>query len=555
MKKTTLLSLITVLTMGMEVPSIDLNEGWNNIGALYDVNVSLSFSDSSINAVWKYDRDTKSWKLFTPSNNYGSFEKLDNLKKGEGFWININYPITLSLIPETNTTVLDYNITDMNLSLKKGWQNIAAFMDIYETSFNNSNIKSVWRYENGVWSVYFPNNPEYMDILPQDISPLTTISKGAGIWVKALNDITVNITKMDDIYQYLSKYVDTPQDFELSDIANKTFKIRYCHSYNQCSFENISFDSNGKASKEINGHIYNFYFDNGSIKAVSDIEEVTVKKLFADENGIVVEGVSKDLIYHYSNGFIDLLLKTEPNPVDMESKLPYTVYYEYNSNSYTVFEANHTVSNYTYNPSTKSYELDYSSGEYNTNTNGEFSIEDGAIVIHNDWSYYENINGNDTNVSYKYYTILQQVAKVGRYNMIDGTYKDVKIYRDENLSGKDWNYIIDNNISIFTYNFLPDGNVSWGYDSVDGNLTYTINDNIATVIHKDYNYDYNYTYEYNETIKLDENGTITDEYKHENDYLIGSNEPILKPGSYITSYRKSSKKSNFNHSPRLLPKH
>jgi hypothetical protein len=97
--------------------------------------------------------------------------------------------------------------------------------------------------------------------------------------------------------------------------------------------------------------------------------------------------------------------------------------------------------------------------------------------------------------------------------------------------------------------------VSWGYDSVDGNLTYTINDNIATVIHKDYNYDYNYTYEYNETIKLDENGTITDEYKHENDYLIGSNEPILKPGSYITSYRKSSKKSNFNHSPRLLPKH
>ena len=83
------------------------------------------------------------------------------------------------------TAGLVISLSGFDLELKEGWQNKGALEDINVTCFNNLSIESVWYYEKGIenWKVYFPNNPEFMDILPKDVQNLTFIPKGDGFWV------------------------------------------------------------------------------------------------------------------------------------------------------------------------------------------------------------------------------------------------------------------------------------------------------------------------------------------------------------------------------------
>jgi hypothetical protein len=63
--------------------------GWHLSGAEYDLNISdLKCENSLLQSVWTY-KDAK-WKLNSKVDGNFGFEYLDNLKLGDGFWINCN---------------------------------------------------------------------------------------------------------------------------------------------------------------------------------------------------------------------------------------------------------------------------------------------------------------------------------------------------------------------------------------------------------------------------------------------------------------------------------
>ena len=118
-------------------------------------------------------------------------------------------------------------LSGYEIDLHRGWQFKGALEDLNATVlFQNPNIKSVWTYDtkNSKWRVYLPNNPTIMQHLPSFVSPLGLVKKEEGYWVNAIGSVRID-TGIQKIVSLLNAYEDTPQDFSLSDIANKTFYI------------------------------------------------------------------------------------------------------------------------------------------------------------------------------------------------------------------------------------------------------------------------------------------------------------------------------------------
>ena len=161
------------------------------------------------------------------------------------------------------TAGLVISLSGFDLELKEGWQNKGALEDINVTCFNNLSIESVWYYDKGVenWKVYFPNNPEFMDILPKDVENLTFIPKGEGFWVNTVTDtiIDTNNTIVDNCK--INKFVDTPVNFELDDIKNKSFKL-----YIFDKVIDLNFNEKGEAKTiDYYGNVINLKFKSGLI--------------------------------------------------------------------------------------------------------------------------------------------------------------------------------------------------------------------------------------------------------------------------------------------------
>ena len=368
------------------------------------------------------------------------------------------------------------------INLKKGWNLKGALTDIDVKDFNNPNITSIWAYDGQTpWRVYLPNNPNIMNNLPQGIQPLNIIPKGEGYWILAKNDTTIdagnestsqqsqsqtqncqvidpttgNISSANSVFD---RYLVTPSNIELSDIAGKNIIL-----YVDGNKINTTMDSNGIAHITFpDGEEYVAKLEDGAINIYKDNNYMfSFKKIAINENGMIVIGYNKNNINNANHTWIEPWLFKEPTPMDITSKLPYTVWRADNSYMYTKIESNLSATNYVYDTDSNSYEPD---SQY------QLRYEDNKLIYEeNDSNYYDKES-------------YQWIGSIGNYDIIKTEYEYMRKYHDSNLTGKDWSYIIDNSIKVFEYTFNNDGTVNTDYDS-DENITYSIDGNTAILTH------------------------------------------------------------------------
>jgi len=147
--------------------NFQIKKGWNLVSNVFANEVNLSNFDGLI---WVY-RDEE-YKAYSNINTYKQAIKNSNLEiekkeifPKEGFWIYSNKDYNLSF---------DYlNLSDNNLSLKKGWQ-IVGFSSAFKPEFINAKI--IWQYDK-TWRVYSKS----YDI---NYSKIDTISPFKGYFIK-----------------------------------------------------------------------------------------------------------------------------------------------------------------------------------------------------------------------------------------------------------------------------------------------------------------------------------------------------------------------------------
>ena len=385
------------------------------------------------------------------------------------------------------------------IDIKSGWQLKGALEDINVTDvFNEAEIISVWTYndENGKWRAYVPNMNVNLD--SYGIEPLNIIHKGEGFWVNANNNLFIETNTdygnfyYDDNIITEDNLIDKPTTFELSDIANKTFKFFW-----EDDFIDLTFDSNGIANMEIDGKNYEIKLENGIIKAYENGVLISkYKKVKADNNGIIVFGTDLDLEYNNTFSYLEPWLTTI-SPVDM-STLNYP---------FTVYEAHYGVEKITF----KNNKIVFESGwELNS------TIENGKIVAINEYVSDDGNYGHITTYQ------VQYIGEVDKYKIpkIEGYWEHWEI--NDDLIGVTFNNIIDTNQSIYGYILHSDGTASTTYNS-DADITYQLIN--STEINLTECYDIDSCYTRNITIdpntgKITENDTFSFVTIHSEDPII-----------------------------------
>jgi hypothetical protein len=181
---------------------ISLAEGWNLISLCREpsdssINVVLADIKENVASVWKWVAGN--WAVCLPGledegASYASskgFGLLTEIVCGEGFWVNssINQSVIVS------GTQPSYTFS----SLTEGWNLIGLKSDQAKTiadliSGNETNIASVWKWDNGKWAVYLPGQEDggafYAD--NKGFTVLSTIEPGEGFWVNCTEDITLD---------------------------------------------------------------------------------------------------------------------------------------------------------------------------------------------------------------------------------------------------------------------------------------------------------------------------------------------------------------------------
>jgi len=390
---------------------------------------------------------------------------------------------------------------DTTVVLHKGWNLVGSDSAVnLVKDLNNSAIKIAWRWHNGNWEAFSLNKDLKDTITKEGYTYFTQTAPHEGFWVYANDFTTISIgngnqsVSGDNGYSnsgYKLPLVDTPMDFNLSDVANKTFKII------KANFK-ISFDENGNGTLigENNSSIGEAIFDNGVIKI--NIQNDTnqsfnVQKIASSESGVII------LSNVMNNGniesqFLDAWISKE-NPVDMSTlNYPTTFYLDYPGEKIVIND-------------------DGTMQAWGKDNN--YTIENGQIVVKG----YDNSDGNYT--SY-YVDKLQIVDTIGRYDVIKDEMSWTDGYKDDELVDKTFDDIKDSNISVNGYYLHSDNTITTDYNS-DENITYNEINSTAISINICYGDDCKYE---NITINPD-NGlvSVTNIY---NEYLITSTSPIFK---------------------------
>jgi len=171
----------------------NLSTAWNLVSLPVipdDPSVAAIFSDIKDNtaSVWKWV-DGK-WAVYLPGDEDGGaayasskdFGQLTEIVCGEGFWVNssINQSLSVSGTQPYNTSS----------SLTEGWNLIGLKSDEAKSiadfvSGNDTQIASVWKWDNGAWAVYLPGQDDggaaYAE--SKGFSLLSDIEPGEGFWV------------------------------------------------------------------------------------------------------------------------------------------------------------------------------------------------------------------------------------------------------------------------------------------------------------------------------------------------------------------------------------
>jgi sulfatase modifying factor 1 len=93
------------------------------------------------------------------------------------------------------SSLLVSTVFGQNFNIQNEWQLLGATEDLNVSSFNNSCVDFIWKYDNENWQVYIANGESY-DI--SNYGSITSINKGEGFWVKgnSLNGCDINTSSI-----------------------------------------------------------------------------------------------------------------------------------------------------------------------------------------------------------------------------------------------------------------------------------------------------------------------------------------------------------------------
>lgn len=341
-----------------------------------------------------------------------------------------------------------------NMNLVSGWQMKGTEVGYSSmNSFENDCILTVWSFDTSSesWKAYSPDeNLAQLINSSATIQNLYNLNKDEGFWVNAKQSCIVtkegNISDPIVIYQTNALW-PYATSFTLDMIANKTFKAQNSDSSIQtftydengfvsissgCQENNMSLDSSGvlidswsySYINENNETITNiFNYENKLLATDSDIGYITVSRHYDEYNKQYYENVSSMI---FASAF--------EIPVDMNAKLPYTIYNAWGieDKSGQTYEADGTITHFN------------KDGVQDYYTDTAFTVENGKITTINDYN-------STYNQSY-YKNVKQIVYSIADYDILKTTYegynKNFQVsYNDEVNTWK----TLDLNSSIETF--------------------------------------------------------------------------------------------------------
>ncbi len=272
--KDTLISNDTKIT-SYELP---ISKGWQTLSALSDINMTM-FDDKHIASLWCYHNG---WYTYLPNNDSlmqnlpQNIKKLQEIKKGDGFWVNALESGLLDIKDsDTSTFSGDYDLN--NLSTKD-----FTLSDIADKSFiiyddvNDSIESFILSFDsNGVGTVNMPDgtytlkyNNGSIDIFDKENNLLTYFKKlessDKGIIVAGFD--------LDEDSTIKEVFIDGWFTQDLSDTPDSITFPYTCYILDQDSYNKLYLDQNiltrysyDLKSKELTTQKQSFYTNNNKI--------------------------------------------------------------------------------------------------------------------------------------------------------------------------------------------------------------------------------------------------------------------------------------------------
>ncbi len=144
--------------------SIPLYPGTSNIGPII-----YPIADAC-EKVWSYKDET--WRAYLPSQP--DFSDLDTMVPGQGYWL---------FMKDARQLILSGSPPIKSIDLEIGW-NLIGFPGSQPLNIEAAlasiagKYRHVWSYENGIWTLYIPNEPDFSD--------LAVMKPGLGYWISVI---------------------------------------------------------------------------------------------------------------------------------------------------------------------------------------------------------------------------------------------------------------------------------------------------------------------------------------------------------------------------------
>jgi len=166
-----------------------IKEGWQLVGVPHDITDMTLFSSDNVEQLWVYDASTQSWSGYAPDDEtltkiQKSYSVISTIDKWQGVWIKSKQEWSLSQEDEgRSVTPID------TIELKAGWNLISIPLNstLSPRIFDDNNTL-VWKYSSNDWQIFEHN-------ATTDIAPIQSIKESEGVWVKASEDRSIDISK------------------------------------------------------------------------------------------------------------------------------------------------------------------------------------------------------------------------------------------------------------------------------------------------------------------------------------------------------------------------
>lgn len=176
-----LLGFVSVQAIA-DIQTISVKQGWNLVGSRLD-GVPVMTSFNNIKSVWTHKNGA--WQAYSSDSvlqgklAIAKIANLTQINSGDGFWIYSD-----------NNTSMDLNGTtpsSTELAISSGWQLLSPKKEgsLGMDYFNKPEVTTVWKYKDGHWLAYTPQDTLKSAIGKLNLDELVSVSAGEGFWVNA----------------------------------------------------------------------------------------------------------------------------------------------------------------------------------------------------------------------------------------------------------------------------------------------------------------------------------------------------------------------------------